>query len=493
MADAAVLDVKRFLSSMKLGDPKATPTPVISEQFTKVNEEVSDEDRFLSSLAALVLNVDPVGGKLEKAKLQEVVKRIDSLVSAQLNEIIHDPTFQKMESQWKALDDVIQHTNFRANIMIDFLDVGKDELAEDFENNSVDITGGALFKKVYVSEYDQYGGKPYGAILGFYEFEHNPKELFWLRQMGKVAAVAHAPFLGAVSPKFFGCNTIQELSAIKDLPALLAQPKYGAWNSLRDTPEAAYLGLTSPRYILRLPYHPETNPSGEYPFVEETNGDDDTKYLWGSSVALLARNLIKSFESSGWCQYIRGPKGGGLITGLPAHTMTLRGEKTVKIPVEMSIPDYRELEFANSGFIPLVYRKGSADCCFFSVQSIKQPKKFKDKKDSENSQLVCNLSYTLSITRIAHFLKCMMRDNIGSTADGKYVQTQIENWIGNYVTTVTNPDNLTLRYYPFKAAKVEVQKVDGLVGQYSCQVSILPHVQFEGMDVELRLESRLGK
>jgi len=206
----------------------------------------------------------------------------------------------------------------------------------------------------------------------------------------------------------------------------------------------------------------------------------------------MARNMIKSFEGSGWCQYIRGPKGGGLITGLPAHTMTLRGEKVVKPPVEMQIPDFRELEFANACFIPLVYRKGSADCCFFSVQAVKVAKKFKDPKDSENSQLVTNLSYTFSVTRIAHFLKCMMRDNIGSTADGPYIQTQIENWIGQYITKVANPDDLTIRYFPFKAAKVEVKKQDGLVGMYGCVVSILPHVQFEGMDCELRLESRLG-
>ncbi len=492
MAEAVVLDINRFLKSMKLGAAPATPTPMVTDQLQKVTEEVNDEERFLSALAALVFNVEPVGNKLEKIKLVDSVKRIDQLINTQINEIIHDANFQKMESQWRALDDVIQHTNFRANIMIDFLDAGKDELAEDFENNSVDITGGALFKKVYVSEYDQYGGKPYGAIAGFYEFEHNPKELFWLRQMGKVAAVAHAPFIGSVSPKFFGCSTIQELAGLKDVTSLLSQPKYGAWNTLRDTPEAAYLGLTLPRYVLRLPWHPETNPSGDIPFVEETNGDDDTKFLWGPATALMVRNMIKSFEGSGWCQYIRGPKGGGLITGLPAHTMTLRGESVVKPPVEMQIPDFRELEFANAGFIPLIYRKGSADCCFFSVQAVKVPKKFKDPKDSENSQLVTNLSYTFSVTRIAHYIKCMMRDNIGSTADGAYVALQIENWINQYITKVTNPDDLTLRYFPFKAATVEVKKQDGLVGQYSAAVSILPHVQFEGMDCELRLESRLG-
>jgi type VI secretion system protein ImpC len=492
MAEATVLDLKRFLSSMRLGDLKAAPTPMITDGLQKVTEEVSDEDRFLSGLGALLFNVAPAGGKFDKGLIQTHTKQIDRLINAQINEIIHNTTFQQCESTWKGIEEVVANTNFRANVMLDLLDVGKNEILEDFENNSVDITGGAMFKKTYIAEYDQYGGKPYGGIIGLYSFEFTPKELFWLRQMGKIAAVSHAPFLASVSPKFFGCQNVQELAALKDLKALLSQPKYGSWNSLRDTPEAAYMGLCVPRYMLRLPWHPESNPAGDLNFTEETNGADDTKYAWGNSVILMARNMIRSFQTSGWCQHIRGPKGGGLITGLPAHMFNTRGESELKLPVEISIPDFRELEFADSGFIPLIYRKGSADACFFSCQAVKLSKKFKDKKDSENSQLVTNLSYTLSVTRIAHFVKCMMRDNIGSTADEKYVTSQLKNWINMFVTKVTNPDDFTLKYFPFKAATVECKKQEGLVGMYSCVISVLPHVQFEGMDCELRLESRLG-
>jgi type VI secretion system protein ImpC len=206
---------------------------------------------------------------------------------------------------------------------------------------------------------------------------------------------------------------------------------------------------------------------------------------------LLAQNMIRSFTQSGWCQYLRGPKGGGLVSGLPVHTFNLRGEEEIKIPVEIAIPDYRELELANAGFIPLIYRKGSADACFFSVQSIKKPKKFKDPKDTEASQLVTNLAYTFSITRIAHYVKVIMRDNIGSSADATYIQTQLQSWITKYVTTVVNPDDLTLRHYPFKSAFVEVAARPGMVGWYDCKMKVLPHIQFEGLDVELRMDTRL--
>jgi type VI secretion system protein ImpC len=485
------LDLKRFLSSMRLGTEISEPVPMIQDGLQTVAEEVSDEDRFISGMAALLLNIDTSAGRFDKGMVQQVIARIDVVVNDQINEIIHHEQFKQMESNWRSLNDLILNTNFKADVMIDILDVDKDELHEDFESNAVDITGSALFKKVYVAEYDQYGGKPVGSIVGLYEFEHTPKDEFWLRTMGKVAAASHAPFVGAVSPKFFGCDSIEELESIKDLEGLMSHPKYGSWNKLRDSEEAAYLGLTVPRYIVRKPFDPETNPSGNIPFEEKVRGDDNQDYLWGSAAILMAQNMVRSYEESGWCQYLRGPKGGGLVSGLPVHMFNVRGEEEMKLPVEMTIPDYRELEFANAGFIPLVYRKGTADACFFSCQSLKKAKKFKDPKDSENSQLVTNLSYTFSITRIAHYVKCIMRDIIGSSADATYIKDTLENWINGYVTTVVNPDDLTLRYYPFKAASVDVVEKEGMIGWYDCSIAILPHIQFEGMDVELRLDARL--
>ncbi len=488
---AEELNLKRFLSSMRLGTEVSEPVPMIQDDFQTVRTDVSDEDRFISGLAALLQNVEVSEKGLDKGKIQEVVARIDKMVNDQINEIIHHDDFKQLESAWLSLHNLIQNTNFRANIMIDVLDVSKDELFEDFEANAVDITGSALFKKVYVSEYDQYGGKPYGAILSGYEFEHTPADEFWLKVMGKVASASHAPFLGAASPQFFGCETAEELAAIKDLEGLMNHPKYSSWNKLRESEEAAYISLLLPRNILRLPYNPVTNPCRELNFTEKIEGDNNADYLWGSAVFPFAQNMVRSFEQSGWCQYLRGPKGGGLVSGLPVHTFNVRGEEEMKIPVELSIPDYRELEFANAGFVPLVYRKGTGDACFFSCQSIKKAKKFKDPKDSENAQLVTNISYTFSVTRLAHYVKCIMRDNIGSSADAPYIKKTLTNWIFKYVTTVVDPDDLTLRYYPFKAAAVDVTEREGMIGWYDCGVSVLPHIQFEGMDVELRLDARL--
>ena len=491
------LDLQSFLASVRLNPEAADkPRPMIANQLETVlddkTDEVSHEERFVSSMAAVVYNLDLEQGRFDKATIQELVADIDTLIEHQLNQVLHHPDFQALESNWTSIQDLVRNTNFKANIGLSLLDLTKEEAFEDLELNYADIAGSELFKKIYVAEYDQYGGAPFGGIIGLYEFANVPDDILWLRAIGKVATAAHAPFIGNLSPRFLNCETMAEASQLRDIEGMLDTPKYSAWNDLREDEVAAYIGLAMPRVIIRSPYNAETNPVKGMHFNEHIHGDNDQEYLWGSASILFARNLVKSFETSGWCQHIRGPKGGGLITGLPSHSFNVRGEEEVRLPVEISIPDFRELELANSGIIPLIQKKGSADAVFFSAQSIKRSHQFKDPKDSENSQLVTNLSYTFSISRIAHYLKCIMRDNIGSTANAQYVYNQVDRWVSRFVTALVNPDDLTLRYYPFKAYSLTVNEVPGRVGWYHCSLSILPHVQFEGMDVDLRIDARLG-
>lgn len=503
-----------FNAKLNEADRAKAQKLLISDKFAHLAEAKEQEDanvRFVNALAALIYNypadkaaeqpgVEPARSRYDKGKLIELLAEIDALIGEQVNEILHHAKFQEIEATWRGLEDLASNTNFKANICIDILDVSKQELQDDFDNNSSSIFNSAFFNKVYIQEYDQYGGRPFGALIGLYEFSNTPDDIAWLQSMGKVANAAHAPFVAAVSPHFFGCDKAEQVEAVKDLRSLLSAPRYGRWNKFRDTESAAYIGLCFPRYVLRLPWHPETNPCRTLNFTEDSYGDKD-KYLWGNAAILFARNLVKSFETSGWCQYIRGPRGGGKIDGLPVDTFPMRGQPNqpdqpalveTRLPVEICIPDYRELEFADSGFIPLVYRKDTAEATFFSAQSLKLPHRFKNPRDSENSQLVTNLAYTLSITRIAHYIKSIMRDNIGITADETYIQKTIDAWLAQYVTTVNNPDDLTLRFYPFKAVQVGVKARAGEIGWYDCSVAILPHIQFEGMNVELRLESRLG-
>ncbi|WP_437720401.1 type VI secretion system contractile sheath large subunit [Sorangium sp. So ce861] len=486
------LSVKGLLKSVRLSEDITEVRPMLQGSLDKIQEDVTDEERFLASMAALLYNIDEKERRLDKPMIQSLIARIDDIVSDQVDEVLHAKEFKEMEATWASIQDLVQNTNFRANIELCLLDVSKEEAHEDLELNAADIAGSELFKKVYVAEYDQFGGAPYGGIIGMYDFANTPKDRLWLKTMGKIAAASHAPFIGSASPMLFGCSTMTEVNQLRDIDGLFNTPRYAEWNKLRDSEEAVYIGLTLPRYLVRAPYNEFTNPADGIHFEEQVRGDQTDDYLWGSSAMLFARNLVKSFETSGWCQYIRGVKGGGLVAGLPSYTYNIRGEEELRGPVETSMPDFREYELAKAGLIPLIHKKGTAEAVFYSAQSLKKTHTWKDPKDSENSQLVANLSYTFSISRVAHYIKCIMRDNIGSSADAGYISSQIDRWISRFVTTVVNPDDLTLRYFPFKAYALQVDPVPGKIGWYHCNLSILPHIQFEGLDVDLRVDARLG-
>ena len=345
-----------------------TAQPMIGTGLVPVtpNElQTQGDERFMSALAALLYNVEPVQDeeghvRFDKGEVMKTISHIDDLIEAQMNEILHNPKFQHMEAAWRGLEDLVSHTNFQADVTIDILDVAKEELAEDFEKNSSSLFSSALFDKIYIKEYDQFGGRPYGVMLGLYDFTASRADLTWLERMAMVANASHCPFISSASPKFFDCDSVEQLESLKNLDGVLSHPRYSKWHELRNREEAAYIGLTLPRYVVRLPWNPDSNPCDVLNFKEDAQGDSK-KYLWGNSAYLMGRNLVKAFEVSGWCQSIRGPKSGGLVTGLPVDSFTLRGQKMIQMPVEIAIPDYREYEFARNGFIPLVYRKSSSE------------------------------------------------------------------------------------------------------------------------------------
>ncbi|RXF05959.1 type VI secretion system contractile sheath large subunit [Pseudoalteromonas sp. PS5] len=467
----------------------------------ELNIKEIETDRLLMQIAALAYNEclpkNPEGDKKGSSLLFELKENItkkttsiDNVIQEELDTVLHEPAFQRLEANWRALEYLIEQTDFSKDIKIDLLDVTKEELEDDFAENRRDIANSSLFKKLYTQEYDQYGGQPYSAMIGLYEFENSERDINWLRTMGKIANASHCTFVSSVGPKFFvGHDDINQLAEIKNLESHMLQGKFSKWNEFRDSEEAAYLAFTVPRFMIRAPYHIEDNPVPGLNYSETV--DSHTHYTWANAAMLFARNIVHSYEETSWCQTVRGPKNGGHIPNLASHTFKQNGLTLTKVPVELVMPDYRELEFAKAGFMPLVYQKDTTNACFFSCQSIKKPKRFKDPRDTENSQLVTNLSYTLSITKIAHYIKCIMRDNIGGTADAPYITNTISNWLNSYVTTVVNPDDLTLRSYPFKAVNVETVAQEGDIGWYKCTVSVSPHLQFEGLDAELRLETQL--
>ncbi|MEM7351091.1 MAG: type VI secretion system contractile sheath large subunit [Acidobacteriota bacterium] len=449
----------------------------------------------LNLLVDAVTNSEAPVERVDKVLVDKVVSELDKKITNQVNEILHHKDFQQMESSWRGLDFLVKRTDFRRNVKIEMLNASKEELLNDFEEVPELIQSG-LFKHMYEQEYDQAGGEPFGAILGNYEFENTGADHALLRELSKVAASCHAPFIGSVGASFFGQEDMQKLALQPDVTALFDQDAFAKWNSFRETEDSRYVGLTLPRFLLRLPYGPETRPAKNFHFVEDASGETHNNYLWGNGSYAFGSCLTRSFAEHGWCVNIRGPQSGGLVEDLPLHLYEASGGTTYKVPTEVLVSDRREYELAELGFIPLAFYKSKDYACFFSANSSQKPKEYTGKDGdyaTSNSRLSSRLPYLFLVSRLAHYVKVMQRENIGSSLERDELQLRLQDWIGTLVTEMPSPTPELKARCPLSAAQIEVMDVADNPGFYKVDMKVRPHFQIEGIDVNLSLVSRLPK
>jgi len=443
---------------------------------------------FLESVISSGLTID----KIDKYVVDQIVADIDSKISAQLDEIMHHPEFQKMESSWRSMKFLVDRTDFRKNVKIDLLDISKEALIEDFEDSAELIQSG-LYKQIYSDEYDTPGGEPYGAMISNFEFGCGPEDIGFLQNISKVAAACHCPFIGSATPKFFGKEDIHDLPKIEDLHTFMDRAEFMRWNSFRQTEDSRYVGLTLPRFALRLPYGPDTIPVKEFNYTESITGKDHDKYLWGNGSFAFAANMVRSFIDNGWCVQIRGPESGGKVEDLPVHFFDAGKGTQMKIPTEILVPETREFEFANEGFIPLSFYKNRNYACFFSANSTQKPQEFDDPKVTANMRVNSRLPYIFMVSRIAHYLKVIQRENIGTTKSKEVLQDELNKWIKGLVTEMPNPGPELIASRPLKGAEVQVREIADNPGFFSVSLSVMPHFQIEGIDINLSLVSQMPK
>ena len=430
--------------------------------------------------------------KLDKALLDHHIAELDYQISRQLDVVMHHEGFQQIEAAWRGLKSLIDRTDFRQNVKIEVLDISKDDLRQDFED-SPEIIQTGLYYHTYIQEYDTPGGEPIGAIISNYEFDASAQDVTLLRNISKISAAAHMPFIGSVGPTFFLKESMEEVAAIKDIGNYFDRAEYIKWKSFRDSDDARYIGLTMPRVLGRLPYGPDTVPVRSFNYVEEVKGPDHEKYLWTNASFAFATNMVKSFIKNGWCVQIRGPQAGGAVTDLPIHLYDLGTGNQVKIPSEVMIPETREFEFANLGFIPLSYYKNRDYSCFFSANSAQKPALYDTADATANSRINARLPYIFLLSRIAHYLKLIQRENIGTTKDRRLLELELNTWVRGLVTEMTDPGDDLQASHPLRDAKVVVEDIEDNPGFFRVKLYAVPHFQVEGMDVNLSLVSQMPK
>jgi len=437
-----------------------------------------------------------MSGELTMSKNMDVainsrIAEIDRLVTAQMNEIMHHEDFQKLEGSWRGLHHLVKNSLTGPMLKIKVMSATKKDLLKDFER-ALEFDQSAMFRKVYEEEYGTFGGAPFGALIGDYEFGNHPQDMSLLESISQVAAAAHAPFLSAASANMFGWDTYSEMTEVRDVAKIFDRTEYMKWRSFRESEDSRYVGLTMPHVLMREPYGAATKPTETFRFEEDVDGKDHKKYLWGNAAYALGTCLTEAFSMYGWCVAIRGVEGGGLVQGLPTHTFeTDEGEIAMKCPTEVAITDRREKEFADNGFIPLVHCKNTDYAAFFGTQSANKAKKYDSDAANANARLSTQLQYIFAVSRFAHYLKAMMRDKIGSFMSRTDCERFLNQWINNYVTDDDTASAATKAQYPLREARVDVAEIPGKPGCYRAVAFMRPHFQLDELSVSLRLVADL--
>jgi type VI secretion system protein ImpC len=443
---------------------------------------------FLDAVTALDTPVE----KVDKVLIDGLIAQIDGKISDQLDEILHHERFQKLESAWSSLKFLVDRTDFRKNAKVELLNVSKEALLESFED-APELIQSPLYRHVYTNAYDQPGADPYSTMVSNYEFENKAPDIALLGNVSKVAAAALCPFLGSIGPRFFKKGSMADWKRIPDLSAHMSTVDYTKWNAFRDSPDARFVALAFPRFMLRLPYGPDTVPVKSFNYRENVTGDDHDKYLWGNASFAMAANMSSAFARDGWCVQIRGPQSGGKLEGLPVHLYDVGRGRQMKIPTEVPISETLEFECANLGFVPLSIYEGTDYACFFSANSAQRPVLYDDPEATANSRVNSRMPYILLGSRISHYLKVLQRENIGATKDAARIEQELNAWITTLVTKMPNPSESVIAKHPLRAGEVKVYDLPDNPGFFRVDLNIIPHFQIEGMDINLSMVSKMPK
>jgi type VI secretion system protein ImpC len=460
-----------------------------------------NEDSYAVTKKGLQLFIDEMikpereGQKVSAALVDELIASLDKKLSKQVDAILHNEDFKKLESAWRGLKYLVDQTDFRENIKVEIVNIDKASLLEDFED-SPEIVRSGLYKLAYTREYGQFGGNPYGMIMANYDFGPGPQDISLLENVASVATMCHAPFISAASEKFFGVDSFEDVPNLKDLQAIFEGPQYTKWRSFRDSEDARSVGLAMPRFLLRLPFGEANVPAKTFNYEEDVTGSHQD-FAWGNAAWTFAANVHQSFAKYRWCTNIIGPLGGGAVEGLPVYLFESMGAIDTKIPTEVLLSDRREFELAEQGFMALTMRKGSDNAAFFSANSCQRPKTYADTAEGRAAQtnyaLGTQLPYLFIVNRLAHYIKVIQRENIGTWKERTDLERELNAWISQYVADMDNPQADVRSRRPLRKAAIEVSDVDGNPGWYKVGIKVRPHMKYMGAHFTLSLVGKLDK
>ncbi|GLS26057.1 type VI secretion system contractile sheath large subunit [Marinibactrum halimedae] len=458
----------------------------------------NDVKDLLANLTEQALAGTVVWDKNLTQTINKAVNAIDQAMSKQLTAILHDEKFQKLEGSWRGLNHLVKNSETGTTLKIRMMNITKRELFKDLDK-AVEFDQSQTFKKIYEEEFGTAGGEPYGAMIGDFEFGNHPEDIDLLTHMSNVAAAGFCPFISAAGSQMFGFDDFTELSKPRDLAGIFDTQEYIKWRSFRESEDSRFVTLVMPRVLSRMPYGANSKPIEAFNFEEfeldesgMAKAVDHHDYTWMNAAYVMGTTMTQAFSENSWCTAIRGAEGGGKVMGLPSHLFKSDdGDTDQKCPTEIGITDRREAELSNSGFLPLCHYKNTDYSVFFGAQTTQDPKEYDDPDATANASISARLPYLMATSRIAHYLKVMARDKVGSFMEANDCERWLNKWIKQY--TNSNPDASPemKAKYPLAEARVEVKEIPGRPGSYSAVAYLKPWLQMEELTTSMRMVANI--
>jgi len=375
------------------------------------------------------------------------------------------------------------------------LDLTREDLLEDCRA-ATSPDKSLLFQTVYAREFGQYGGEPYAAVIGGFQFGPGPQDIELLRHVVQICSYAHAPFLAGASPALFGLDHFGELIDTGSLHELRRNPRLARWWSFVDNEITRYLALTVPRILLRKPHGEGEEEQGAETFAYQENVTASHAHgLWGVAAFAVAGSLVRSFERYRVCVDITGPQG-GRIRGLP--DLPRRTQHGLTYPVEVLLSESKEAEVTGLGFMPVGVARAHEHVGFNTAHSVHwatvndEAKRHTD-PESLGLRLGAQLPYIFLISRVAHYLKIIQRDMIGTMRTEAEMESELQSWLKRYVSDVESPSPELRARRPLRSANLRVTDDAGDGSSYRMHLDLVPHTKFMSSDFSLSLDGHLGK
>lgn len=492
-------DEKTTADTAKTATPAPTTAPATAGtlgkelgDFLLILQTTTDEQKkYTADLVGSYITAIQENQNIGEKKFLDFFNKFVLLVTTKLgyfvNQILHNKDFQELEAHWRGVQYVMNNIALGDSTRIRIFNASEEELLQDL-TESMEFDQSHLFKEIYENEYGTLGGTPYTAMMWDHALNRSGVNFSLLSKMTEVMAASHCPMFLGVDPSFLGMTSFQDLPEPHSIATLFESEELSSFNGFRQEDDAKYVTFVLPRMLARCPYNTKEMPMEHLDFTEVVDGTNGSDYVWTNAAYAYFTNVINSYSISGWFNSICGTENGGKVDNLPIYGYkSVHGDYKVLCPTEVAITDRREKELSDRGFVALCHAKNTNYAVFFSNNSSFESPVFSENGATENAILSKKTPYILNISRFAHYLKCMIRDKVGTFTNKEMIQSYISNWLSQYTLLDDKASRELKSKYPLREFVLAVDEIPGKPGFYNATLKLRPHNELDGMEISLRL------